>query len=78
MKQPGRAAYLGAMISLASAAFGVVAALAWNAAITELFKQVLSAGSGVVGLFVYAVVVTIIAVFVMVNLANAAQRISKE
>jgi len=32
----------------------------------------------VVGLFVYAVVVTIIAVFVMVNLANAAQRISKE
>ncbi|MDP2935761.1 MAG: DUF5654 family protein, partial [Dehalococcoidia bacterium] len=27
------------MISLASAAFGMVAALAWNAAITELFKQ---------------------------------------
>jgi uncharacterized membrane protein YjjP (DUF1212 family) len=27
------------MISLASAAFGVVAALAWNSAITELFAQ---------------------------------------
>ena len=79
-KQHGRAAYLGTMISLASAAFGVVAALAWNAAITALFKQVFP-GEGneeVIGLLVYAVAVTIIAVFVMVNLANAAERIGKE
>jgi hypothetical protein len=73
-EQSGRAAYLATMISLAAAAFGVVAALAWNAAITELFKQVLPGASGVVGLFVYAVVVTIIAVFVMVKLARAAER----
>lgn len=74
IQQAGRAAYLATMISLASAAFGVVAALAWNAAITELFKQVLPGASGIVGLFVYAIVVTIIAVLVMVNLARAAER----
>lgn len=78
MKQPestGTAAYLSAMISLAAAAFGVVAALAWNAAITELFKLIFPPAAGIVGLFVYAILVTIIAVVVMVNLANAAKRV---
>jgi hypothetical protein len=65
------------MISLASAAFGVVAALAWNAAITELFKVYLPTTSGLVGLFIYAIAVTVIAVAVMVNLANAAERLSR-
>ncbi len=80
MKVPettGRAAYLAAMISLASAAFGVVAALAWNAAITELFKLIFPPAAGIVGLFVYAIVVTIIAIAVMVNLANAAKRLGE-
>jgi hypothetical protein len=72
----GAAAYLSAMISLAAAAFGVVAALAWNEAITEVFKLYFPAGSGLVGLFIYAIVVTVIAIFVMVNLANAASRLS--
>ncbi len=81
MKVPettGRAAYLTAMISLASAAFGVVAALAWNAAITELFKAIFPPAAGIVSLFVYAIIVTIIAIIVMVNLANAAKRVSGE
>lgn len=78
MRVSGRANYLSTMISLASAAFGVVAALAWNAAITELFNQLLPGASGIVGLFIYAIIVTIIAVFVMVNLANAAERAGKE
>lgn len=69
-----RGAYLATMISLAAAAFGVIAALAWNAAITELFKLILPPASGVVGLFVYAIVVTVVAVFVMANLARAAER----
>jgi len=76
-KQTGRSVYLTTMISLASAAFGVVAALAWNAAITELFKLIFPATSGVVGLFIYAIVVTVIAVFVMVNLGRAAERAQK-
>ena len=69
-----RSAYLQTMISLASAAFGVVAALAWNSAITELVKQVFGTGAQIVSLFIYAVLITIIAVIVMVNLGRLAER----
>jgi hypothetical protein len=69
-----RSAYLQTMIALASAAFGVVAALAWNGAITALFKQIFGSSAEIVGLFIYAVIVTIIAVIVMVWLAGLAAR----
>ena len=69
-----RSAYLQVMIALASAAFGVVAALAWNAAITALFKQIFGTSAQIVSLFIYAIVVTIIAVIVMVWLARMAER----
>lgn len=39
-----RAQFLATMIALASAAFGVIAALAWNTAISDLIKQLLPAG----------------------------------
>ena len=69
-----RAVYIQTMISLASAAFGVVAALAWNGAITALVKQIFGTGGQIVSLFVYAVLITIIAVIVMVNLGQLAAR----
>jgi hypothetical protein len=69
-----RAVYLQTMISLASAAFGVVAALAWNGAITALVKQIFGTGAQIVSLFVYAIIITIIAVIVMVNLGQLAAR----
>src|SRR5947208_13776634 len=51
------------MISLASAAFGLVAALAWNGAITTWFAHVYQSDSTkVTALFIYAVVVTLIGV----------------
>jgi hypothetical protein len=62
------------MISLASAAFGVVAALAWNSAITALVRQIFGSGAQVISLFLYAVIITIIAVIVMVNLGKMAER----
>ena len=62
------------MIALASAAFGVVAALAWNSAITALVKQIFGTGGQIVSLFIYAILVTILAVVVMVNLAKLAER----
>jgi len=68
------------MISLASAAFGVVAALAWNTAITQAFAEAF--GKNVAGrlsaLFVYAVVVTLIGVIVIVLLGRLAARIRAE
>jgi hypothetical protein len=62
------------MIALASAAFGVVAALAWNSAITALVKQIFGTGGQIVSLFIYAILVTILAVIVMVNLGKLAAR----
>jgi hypothetical protein len=62
------------MISLASAAFGVVAALAWNSAITALVKEIFGTGGQIISLFIYAIIITIIAVIVMVNLGKVAER----
>lgn len=69
-----RGAFLATMISLASAAFGVVAALAWNAFITELVKQAMPGQSGLIGLLIYAVVITVIAVLVIIWLGRMAER----
>jgi uncharacterized protein DUF5654 len=71
---PNRSLYLQTMISLASAAFGVVAALAWNSAITALVKQIFGTGGQIVSLFIYAILITIVAVIVMVNLGQLAER----
>ena len=68
------------MISLASAAFGVVAALAWNTAITKLFEKTFGPESvRTIGLlFLYAVVVTLIGVIVIVSLGRLAGRIKAQ
>ena len=54
------------MAALITAAFGLVAALAWNGAIQAIFKQVFGSSDQVMPMVIYAVVVTIIAVVVMV------------
>lgn len=66
--------FLATMTALAAAAFGVVAALAWNAFITELVSTYLPAQAGLIGLLIYAVVVTVIAVVVMMWLGRLAER----
>jgi hypothetical protein len=65
------------MISLASAAFGVVAALAWNSAITQLFAT-WNRGGKITALFIYAIVITLIGVVVIVLLGRLAARIKAE
>lgn len=65
------------MISLATAAFGVVAALAWNSAITAVFAN-WTKGSRLSALFLYAVLVTLIGVVVIVILGRLAARINAE
>jgi hypothetical protein len=69
--------------ALMTAAFGLVAALAWNAAISALFVGpcgsenagalcMLSAG----GPWVYAVIVTIVAVVAMIWIGKAAEKVA--
>src|SRR2546426_10090724 len=66
------------MISLASAAFGVVAALAWNSAITTAFAAKFGTNAKIWALFAYAVVVTLIGVVVIVLLGRLAARIKAQ
>jgi len=63
------------MITLATSAFGLVAALAWNEAIQSLFKQIFGAKGSIISLFLYAIVVTIIAVWVTSKLSKIAERV---
>lgn len=68
------------MVTLSSAAFGLVAALAWNSFIQEFFKQhvdKLIPGSGLVAQFAYALLVTVLAVIVTYNLSKIAEKIDK-
>jgi uncharacterized membrane protein len=74
MRMGNRSVFLATMISLASAAFGVAAALAWTAFISELVKQVMGEQGGLMGLFLYAVVITVLAVVVIVWLGRLAER----
>ena len=66
--------YLGTMIGLATAAFGLIAALAWNKFITDAIGYFLKAGSGIWAELLYAVVITVVAVVVIQNLAKVAAR----
>ena len=66
--------YLGTMISLATVAFGLLAAGAWNKAITDLIALVLKPGSGVFAEVIYAVLITILAIVVIQRLGKLADR----
>jgi membrane protein YdbS with pleckstrin-like domain len=57
--------------ALLTAAFGLVAALAWNGAIQALFKQVFGTADSLNAQLVYAIIVTIIAVIVTIWIARA-------
>lgn len=60
--------------ALITVAFGLIAALAWNGAIRALFDKYYAAGEGLTGLFTYAIVVTIIAVFATIWVGKAAEK----
>jgi hypothetical protein len=62
------------MIALATAAFGLIAALAWNKFITDLIALFLKPGSGIWAELVYAVIIPVIAVVVIQNLGKLAER----
>lgn len=60
--------------ALITAAFGLIAALAWNEAITEIFRLVFGEQSGVYALIFYAVVVTIIAVVLTIWIGRVSEK----
>jgi uncharacterized membrane protein len=66
--------YLSTMIALATAAFGLIAALAWNKFITDLIALYLKPGSGIWAELGYAVIITILATIVIQTLGKIAER----
>ncbi len=69
--------FLQTMIALASAALGLVAALAWNEAIKATLAM-LGLGDSLAGLYTYAILATVLAVVVLVWLGKLAGRIGGE
>lgn len=65
--------------TLATSAFGLVAALAWNSVIQELvvtyIKPYIGAGSGIISLLIYAVIVTVLAVLVTLQLSKLQEKL---
>lgn len=64
--------------ALVTAAFGLVAALAWNGAIQAIFKKVFGTAEGIGPMLVYAIVVTIIAIIATIWVGKAAGKAKKE
>ena len=63
---------------LITTALGLVAALAWNTAIQNLFDQVFGeAGGELAGQFLYAALITIVVIFATLSVARAAERAKK-
>jgi hypothetical protein len=65
------------MIGLATVAFGLIAAGAWNKFIGDVIALFLKPGSGVLAELIYAVIVTIVAIVVVQSLAKLAEKESQ-
>lgn len=69
------------MITLSTSGFGLVAALAWNSFIQEFvsnyIKKFFPSGSGLVSLFLYAIIVTVLAVIVTLQLSQLKERLER-
>ena len=69
------------MITLSTSGFGLVAALAWNSFIQEVvssyIKKFFPTGSGLISLFIYAVIVTALAVIVTLQLTKIKERLDR-
>jgi hypothetical protein len=77
-----RLAVIKQMVQLATAGFGLAAALAWNqlikAFIDEYIRPALGMDSGIISLIIYAIAVTVLAVFVTLRLSQIAKSLEEE
>jgi Flp pilus assembly pilin Flp len=69
---------LQSMITLSSAAFGLVAALAWNDAIKETIKRLLRGDESLASKYIYAILAILIAVVVVLMLMRIAAKVGGE
>ncbi len=69
--------FIQTMIALASASFGLIAALAWNEAIKATLA-LLGISESLAGLYTYAILATVLAVVVLSWLSRLAARVGAE
>ncbi|MFC1938969.1 DUF5654 family protein [Chloroflexota bacterium] len=62
------------LAALLTAAFGLVAALAWNETIKAIFRNIFGTQETIWSWVVYAVIVTVVAVFVTLRIAKMASK----
>lgn len=69
------------MLTLATSGFGLVAALAWNSVIQEFVNNYVKKWipqSGLISLLIYAVVITILAVTVTIQLSKILDKLENK
>ena len=66
------------MLTLATSGLGLVAALAWNELIKEVvsgyIKPIVGGNSGTISLLIYAVLITLLAVFITYSLTKLVRK----
>jgi Na+/melibiose symporter-like transporter len=69
------------IVTLSTSGFGLVAALAWNSVIQEFVntyvKKWLPANSGIISLLIYALIITVLAVLVTVQLSKLSEKLQQ-
>jgi hypothetical protein len=71
----------GQLITLSTSGFGLVAALAWNDTIQQVVKDYIEPkipGSGLLSRFIYALIVTLLAVLITYQLSKIAAHFQQE
>ncbi len=63
---------------LATASLGLVAALAWNEAILELFKRIFGEQSTLAAKMIYALLVTILVVYITIKLGHVVNKLKEK
>ena len=75
--EPLKVIALDKIAALITAAFGLVAALAWNDAIKAIFKEIFGTADAIGPMLIYAIVVTIAAVVLTIIVARAVANAKK-
>jgi hypothetical protein len=69
------------MVTLSTSAFGLVAALAWNSVIQEFVnsyvKKWIPVGGGIISLLIYALIITVLAVLITVQLSKLSKKLQR-
>ena len=76
-EEPLKVIALDKIAALITAAFGLVAALAWNDAIKAIFKEIFGTADAIGPMLAYAIVVTIAAVVLTIIVARAVANAKK-